>query len=76
MIVESLPAISRMSRPEKMLLVAELWEDIARDDSELPLTRQQIAELDRRMERYTQHPEEVTTFEEIKARLLARKRPA
>ena len=76
MIVESLPAISRMSRPEKMLLVAELWDDIARDDSELPLTREQIAELDRRMLHYRQHPEEVTTLEEIKARISARKQSA
>ena len=76
MIVESLPAISRMSRPEKMLLVAELWDEIARDDSELPLTREQIAELDRRMLHYRQHPEEVTTLEEIKARISARKQSA
>lgn len=75
MIVEQLPALRELSRPEKLLLVAELWEDIAREDTELPLTREQILELDRRMERYRQHPEEVTTLEEIKARLLARKLP-
>ena len=76
MIVEQLPAVRDLSRPEKLLLAAELWEEIARDDTELPLTREQIAELDRRMERYRQHPEEVTTLEEIKARLFAGKQVA
>jgi putative addiction module component (TIGR02574 family) len=73
MIVEQLPSIRNLSRPEKLLLVAELWEEIASEDSDLPITREQIAELDRRMERYRQHPEEVTTLEEIKARIFARK---
>ena len=76
MILESLPTISQMSRPEKMLLAAELWEEIAREDSEIPLTRPQMDELARRRERYEQHPGEVTTLEEIKARLLTIKRPA
>ena len=76
MIVEQLPTVRDLSRPEKLLLATELWEEIARDDTELPLTREQIAELDRRMARYRQHPEEVTTLEAIKARLLARKQVA
>ncbi len=56
-----------------MLLMSELWEEIARDEMELPITREQIAELDRRMEHYRQHPEEVISFEAIKANILAAK---
>ncbi len=73
MIVERMPDVSNLSRPEKMLLMSELWEEIARDEMELPITREQIAELDRRMEHYRQHPEEVISFEAIKANILAAK---
>lgn len=76
MIVEQLPSVRNLSRPEKLLLMAELWEEVAREEAELPTTPEQIAELGQRMERYRQHPEEVTTLEEIKARIFAGKRRA
>ena len=72
MIVETLPAVGALSPPEKMLLASELWEQLSATETEIPLTRNQIAELDRRMEHYRMHPDEVTTWDEIKARLLAK----
>ena len=68
MIVETLPAVSALSPPEKMLLASELWEQLSATETEKPLTRHQISELDRRMEHYRKHPNEVTTWDEIKAR--------
>ena len=73
MILEALPQVQRLSKPEKMLLANELWEELAGDATEMPLTKEQVVELDRRMEHYRQHPEDVTTWEEIKARLKQRK---
>ena len=76
MIVETLPAVGALSPSEKMLLASELWEQLASADTEFPLTREQIAELDRRMEHYRKHPEQVTTWDGIKARLLAKRATA
>jgi putative addiction module component (TIGR02574 family) len=73
MISETIPAIGALTAPEKMLLASELWAQLAEGDTEIPLTREQIAELDRRMEHYRRHPHEVTTWEEIKSRLLDRR---
>jgi putative addiction module component (TIGR02574 family) len=74
MLADTLPEVKRLSKAEKLLLANELWDEIAEDGGELTLTRDQIAELDRRMEHHRVHPNEVTTWPEIKARLQSLKR--
>jgi putative addiction module component (TIGR02574 family) len=69
MILDSFPELHQLTTAEKMLLANELWEEVADDPAEIPLTREQVATLDERMAHYRAHPEEVTTWEEIKARL-------
>jgi len=69
MILDSFPELHRLTTVEKMLLANELWEEVADDPAEIPLTREQVAQLEDRMAHYRAHPEEVTTWEEIKARL-------
>ena len=73
MLADTLPEVMRLSKAEKLLLANELWDEIASDGSELTLTREQISELDRRMEHHRNHPDEVTTWPEIKVRLQALK---
>ena len=70
MILEQHPDLQRLSPSEKLLLVSELWDDLAAHPAEVPVTREQIAELDRRMEAYREDPTRVTTWEAIKARIL------
>ena len=56
MILEKHPEIQRLSPAEKLALVSELWDDLASDPNNLPVSEEQIAELLR--------PEEAPDFEE------------
>ena len=70
MILEQFPEIQQLSPAEKLIFVSELWNDLEAHPSEVPVSREIIAELDRRMEHFRQHPEEFTTWEAVKERIL------
>ncbi len=72
MILETIPDVNRMTPAQKLLLVTELWDDLAAHPSEVPVSREQIAELDRRMADYRRDPSQVATWEAIQQRILAR----
>ena len=68
-ILEKHPDIQRLSPSEKLVLVTELWDDLASHPTDIPVTAEQIAELDRRMEDYRKDPTQVTTWEAILPRI-------
>lgn len=70
MILENLPEVRRMTPSEKLILVSELWNDLEAHPPEIPVSRETIAELDRRMEHFRAHPEEFTTWEAVRQRIL------
>ena len=70
MILEQHPELSRLSPSDKHLLVTELWDDLAANPDQIPVSDEVIAELDRRMEEYKKDPTAVTTWEEIQVRIL------
>jgi putative addiction module component (TIGR02574 family) len=72
MILESIPEVKRLTSAEKLLLVSELWDDLAAHPSEVPVSREIIDELNRRMEDYRRDPSQVTTWEAIQKRILGR----
>jgi putative addiction module component (TIGR02574 family) len=49
MIFERFPEVQRLSASEKLIFVSELWNDIEAHPSEVPVSREIIEELDRRM---------------------------
>jgi putative addiction module component (TIGR02574 family) len=70
MILEKFPEVRLLTASEKLIFVSELWNDLEEHPSEVPVSREILAELDRRMEHFRQHPEEFTTWEEVKDRIL------
>ncbi len=72
MILETIPDVKRLTPAQKLLLVTELWDDLAAHPTEVPVSREQIAELDRRMADYRCDPSRVTTWEAIQQRILGR----
>ena len=72
MILETMPEVSRLTAAEKLLLVSELWDDLAAHPTEVPVSREQIAELDRRMGAYRRDPGQVTAWEAVQQRILGR----
>ena len=72
MILETIPDVNRLTPAQKLLLVSELWDDLAAHPTEIPVSREKIAELDRRMEAYRRDPSQVTTWEAIQQRILGK----
>ena len=68
-----IPEISQLSTPEKILLLEDLWESIASDDSEIPVPESHKEELDRRLERHNNSPGELLSLEQLQALIERRK---
>lgn len=72
--IERIPGLRTLSASEKLTLVTELWEDLASKPEDVPITPEQIAEVDRRLEEYRQNPALGSSWEEVKARILGQNR--
>jgi len=70
MIIETIPGVNGLTAAEKLVLVSEPWDDLAANPSEVPVSHEQIAELDRRLEEHRRDPSRVTSWEAIQRRVL------
>lgn len=59
-----------LSFTEKLQLVEDLWDDIAKDASMQAITPELERELDEAMEEYRRNPEEGESWEVVKAEIL------
>jgi len=73
MIVEKIPEIGKLDPADKLQLVGELWNQLAEQSDTLEVDESIVAELDRRMEDYSNDPSKVTSREEAKMRILRSK---
>lgn len=64
--------ISSLSRAEKILLVEDLWDEIAQDEDAEPVSPALAAELNRRLEEFRRNPESGIPWSEVKRQLLGR----
>jgi putative addiction module component (TIGR02574 family) len=62
--------LSRLTPPERLALISQLWDSLEAD--ELPLTAAQQLELDRRLETLDQDRAKGVTWVELKAELERR----
>ena len=72
--IERMPELRTLSPSDKLALVTELWDDLASNPEDIPITPEQIAEVDRRLEEYRKNPDLGSTWEEVKARILGQNR--
>lgn len=66
--------IERLSQQDRLSLAEAIWESVAREVEEAPLSEAQRRELERRLADSIARPEAVTPWEVVKARALARVR--
>ena len=71
--VKDLPEISKLSTPEKILLVEDLWDNISADDSTIPVPESHKAELDKRLKQYQSAPGTLLSPDDLSARIEKRK---
>jgi putative addiction module component (TIGR02574 family) len=65
--------IIKLSTPEKILLVEDLWDSIASDESAVPVPKSHMDELGRRMRRYEASPGTLLTLDELQTRIISRR---
>lgn len=71
--VNDIPEIGRLSVPEKILLVEDLWDSIASNESSVPIPQSHKEELDRRLRVYTSGHGKLLSLEELQAKIEKRK---
>ena len=63
---DTIDEIKKLSLPEKVLIVEEIWNSIAQDNEYPELTDEQKTELNRRIDSYRANPKQGKTWDEIK----------
>jgi putative addiction module component (TIGR02574 family) len=64
--------VHQLSRAEKILLVQQLWDEIAAEPDELPLAGWQEKALEEGLAAHESNPQAISSWDEVKARLLSR----
>lgn len=60
----------KLSQSEKIRLVQDLWDEIAAEAAQLPLTESQRRLLDKRIQQHEQNPAAVETWKKVKKDIL------
>lgn len=60
--------INQYTIPQRVAMLAEIWESVIDESTEMPLTREQIDEVDRLLAVCGARPEETARWEAVKAR--------
>ena len=67
-----LDEVLRLPVAERLRLVEAIWESITAEPAGMPLTDAQRAELDRRLAEHEANPDDVVSWEEVKASITER----
>ncbi len=66
----ALKDLETLSVPERVQLVEDLWDSIARTNVEIPIPPWQKDELDRRKQNYLRHPDSGRTWDKVKRDII------
>ena len=61
--------IDQLSVAQRILLVEEIWDSIATEAEQAPLSEAQKQDLQRRLGLYAENPKDGSSWEDVKARL-------
>jgi putative addiction module component (TIGR02574 family) len=68
-----IPKLRQLSKPEKILLVEDLWENIAADDSDIPVPKSHKDELNKRLTRHLKSPGNLLSLRQLQDKIEKRK---
>ena len=71
--LSTIPEILKLSVAERILIAEQIWDSITAEQESLPITEAQKTELDRRLDDYQASPEEGSSWNEIKNKLVSKK---
>ena len=70
--ISSIPEIQKLSIPEKILLLEEFWNEIAVEQSQVPVPESHKEELNKRLDRFRKGSGNLLSLEELKERISNR----
>ena len=73
MIKEKIPELEKLTDPEKLQLINELWDSLASGKDSLPMPEAHKRILDERWREHVERPEEGSSWEEVKSKILGNK---
>lgn len=71
--LDDVPELARLSIPERILFLEDLWESIVSEESSVPIPQSHCAELDSRLTEYEKKPGELLSLDDLRRRVEARK---
>ena len=72
MISETIPELRSLSSDQKIILAAELWREAVGPTATEP-NPALVQALRERLDYFREHPDEVSTWEAVRARIVSRK---
>jgi len=73
MTISEIPGVARLSTPERILLVEDLWDSIVLEEENVPVPKSHLDELEIRLKKYRSNPGNLLSIEELQARIKNRK---
>jgi len=71
--VNDIPDLERLSIPEKILLVEDLWDHIASDESNIPVPQAHKDVLAKRLTHYQSNQGDLLSLDELQGQIDRRK---
>ena len=71
MVAEKIPQLESLSSEEKLILVGELWDQLAAQPESFPKRDDHVQLLEARLAHFRDHPDDVLAWEEVKKRILS-----
>ena len=68
--ISALENMETLPVPERLLIVEDLWDSIARSNADIPIPQWQKDELDRRKQLFLRNPNTGQTWDEVKRDIL------
>lgn len=62
----------KLSIAERIQLAEDLWDSVAKDAAQVPVSESQLAEIERRLTRCSEKPAATRSWEEVRKNLLSR----
>lgn len=73
MIAETIPQLKQLSPDQKLVLAGELWDEVAADTKDWEPDPEFVEGLQQQLEEYRRNPQNVLTWEQVKANVIGRK---
>jgi len=71
--VIDIPQLEKLTTPEKILLVEDIWDNISSEESTIPVPQSHIKELERRLSRHNSGPGTLLSLDELRTKIESRK---